>query len=59
MYMAKLQVHARRGLSNLPFVKMAGFCVKIVCFAIRDQNFDHFRYKMVSDANKALAANPK
>ena len=46
----------------MSYVKMAGFCVKIVCFAIfaiRDQHFDHFRYKMVSDANKALAANPK
>jgi hypothetical protein len=42
---------SRRGwsVSNLPFVKMAGFLVKIACYAIGEQYFTYrFRYKMVS-----------
>ena len=52
LYSSRFMPLSRRGWSvnNLPFVKMAGFWVKITCFAIGDRTFTyHFRYKMVSE----------
>src|SRR5659263_716189 len=51
LHSSRFMPRSRRGwsVSNLPFVKMAGFWVKIACFAIGDKYFTyHFKYKMVS-----------
>jgi len=52
LFVAGVMALSRRGwsVSNLPFVKIAGFWVKIACFAMGDQHFTyHLRYKMVSE----------